>query len=521
MPTQINYTTQIQNLPEIDIRSYGAKEGTNCTTAIQAAMDAVGIAAPAPCLVRVPRGKWYLSTALKFKRDGIILAGYGAMGEGGSDNIPSMLVASDSVATHDNTPLIQIDPNDRSGGAAQWYRGTAIRDLSFDVNASARFNTGATPPIVLSMIGMSNCPSFDNLVFWGFTGTAIYIGVNTTAGAISENLVFNNILLYGGYLANGGTYNNEVPKGAGIIISGADNVQFNGGLVAYAYSTTHGGSTPANLPVNNNLTDMPGVLIVGQALVGGFGGFNIINNGCVLNGTIFTNYVVGIRLSMLQFGGIWYGPQGCRFTNLAMERYNKAFQINQESTSSVSSFFYSRVYISGLAIGDGFGSAIGTDIFKLQGNNMQAGQIDIPYLGAQSDLYLGANTNGITYRIGPNPNGTFFSATDLGTNCGKYSKPALMGQIVTGQHRFMAGVDPVNANSGTGTQGIQNYGNTLRAFYNPGAPGTAVGRNIATSGASGVNGDFTVGFDPGTSKWYIFVCVVDNIWGRVALDFSF
>ncbi len=512
---KINYYSQILNLPVFDVRDpqfAGGAKGDGIhddTLAIQAALDAAGTLTTLPAVVQLPRGKFLVTTALVFKNDGIILQGFGQMGQGdtqsagSTDNICSILYAGTGTQ-HDNTPMLRISPGDGPGGQ-QWYRGTAVRNISFDVSGSSRFSSG-TPPTVLQLRGCSNCPEFREITVFGGIGTQIEVApynINSGVDAISENLRFVNIFLYGGYSPSGSV--NTMPSAPGLLVTGADNIQFLGGLSAYNYGSLFalpgagypGTPYPIGPQVLNSLSDVPGIKIIPSILGNGNLG-NLINNGIVFRDWFVTNYVVSCRISSVTISGTVYCPTFCVFDRFNAENYNKVFQVNQESGTNAG-FYRTRLFIRNCEFGGQFGGYSGNAInyppyaasaFELIANNLQGGQVELEQLYKTGDLTLDSTCTGVMYRIGPNPNGTFFDASDAGSNAGDYAKSAFVGRLLSGQTRLMGGTAPSTANAGSvsaSDEPLQCYGSTVKLFN--------TGRTLANSGATGQIGEFCIAND--------------------------
>lgn len=513
MPTLVDIPTQAARAPQIDVRQYGAKgDGTtNDTTAIQNAINAAstGTTPYGPATVFLPRGKYLVTTVLKFTHEGIVLHGEGMMGTGGlaNDQVASVLIANNAIA-HDNTPIIQINPQDY--GSSQWQRGCSIRNISIDVSGSSRFNSG-TPPTVIVCKEVSNCPVFiQDVIVFGHIGCGLDISANDTlpTGAnISENLLVIN---YIGIAGGNGT--SAVPTDDGVKVTASDNIHFIGGLVVF----NHNGGT---IPVVGGLSDFAafhissGVTNTGGAINGNY---NIINNGFVMDGVAIANYVISVRLTGLDIspdGGIsnYHGcPQACRFNDLVIEKYHTVFAINQESTSFTNSFFYSQVYVRGLTCGGGFGA--GNKI--LLGSKMQGGYLEIPFLNQASDLTLDSTCIGVNYYIGPNPNGagTFYDASDAGPNLGLYAKSGLIGRILTGQTRFTGtSTAPSATNASSGDCAIQAYGDTVKLW--------ASNRQPSGTGDTGFRGEMCQAA-PGAVP-YLYVYFQGIGWVRFGPGSSF
>lgn len=522
--TQPDIPTQGARTPMIDVRLYGAKgDGvTNDTTAIQTAISAAssGTTPYGPATVFLPRGKYLVTTVLKFTHEGIVLQGEGMMGSGGlaNDQVASVLIANNTIA-HDNTPIIQINPIDYTG-SGQWQRGCSLRNISIDVSGSSRFNSG-TPPTVIVCKEVSNCPVFiQDVIVFGHIGCGLDISANdtlSTGANISENLLVIN---YIGIAGGNGT--SAVPTDDGVKVTASDNIHFIGGLVVF----NHNGGA---IPVVGGLSDFAafhissGVTNTGGAINGNY---NIINNGFVMDGVAIANYVITVRLTGIDIspdGGLsnYHGcPQACRFNDLVVEKYHTVFAINQETSSFTNSFFYSQVYVRGLTCGGGFGA--GNRI--LLGSKMQGGYIEIPFLNQASDLTLDSTCVGVNYYVGPNPNGTgsFFDASDAGANLGMYAKSGLPGRIFTGTTRFAGSVNaPSVSTSPPAGQDIPiNAMGVGIKISDPPTGNLFLGSTGATT--AGQAGTFVAYRDPGTGFWYLAFCVQSGgagtaLWYRVQI----
>jgi len=498
----------------IDPRTYGAKgDGSvDDTGAIQKALDNASMGITGPSMVLLARGDYLCNgPTLKFNNDGIILQGFGMDGQGPYDPNASRLIAGPN---HVNGPMILIDAND---GGKQWYRGTCLRGISLDVTRCPYFTKGQdpakgdpTPPPVLKLRGLSNCPEFRDILVWGHTGSAIDIGCNTVAGAVSENLRFLNFWAYGGHTADGGI-GKEVPKAPGILNTGADNIQFYGGLMAYDNAN-------GTLPVTNSPADIAAIQVMPGAIGGGYGGINVTNNGFIVEGMAITNYVVSCRVSPLLFNGTWYGSQHIKFTNMVIENFNRAFVVNEEAESNNLGYWRSQVFVSKCIIGGG-NAWYGPNPHQFLGDHMNGGIIDLDFLGFPGDLSLGPETNGVRYSIGSNPNGpgVFYDAKDQGTNSGQFCRNGVPGSVLNGSLAVMGNTPASQAVRGTGNTGIQSWGDTAQLWGSS--------RTLGSSSQSdpGNFGEMVMYQDPADGKFYIAGCIKGGnpgsaVWHRALLQ---
>lgn len=496
--TKFDYPTQLLRNPVIDIRSFGCKcDGvTDDVTNFQAAINSAGITSPTgSATVQVPRGRTAVSTALRMPRAGIIIQGWGMMGNGGesgfggSDPVCSTIVPTSG---HDNTPMLSMDPAFYGGSSPQFLRGSCLRDISFDVSGSTRFTAG-TPPVVLNLIEVSNCPEFVNIFVYGSIGTMLYIGPNSgfSGNPLSENLVFRNCYFFGGF-----TGNSAQAVANGVIVQASDNIRFEGGFISY---------TGPTMTVNNNATDIAGIQFL-PGIASSGGGINNISNGCSMNGTAFTNYAVAVRLSNVDIAGSCRCPRYARFTGLLVENYNKVFAFNQEATSFTPGFDRSYVYIFGTVFG---GTTFGAGQHILLGSKLLGGYVHFNYQNFAGDFSLDSTCTGVEYHISANPNtGVFYDATDAGFNDGNYQKSGLAGRLLTGQTRFMGTTAPSTANAGSGDCSAQFYGDTVKLFSNL--------RTIANSSATGFPGEVCQMISGGTN--YLVIYFTGIGWCRVAMS---
>lgn len=394
---KIDYPTQMFNQPFLDPRTFGAQgNGTHDDTPhIQAALDLAGTNGY-PNIVQLTGGannKFLCKTALKFKKQGIILRGNGMAqyGTGAAGFTPARLIADNA---HDSTPMVQMDPADGALGA--WIYGS-IQDLCIDVSASSVFNSGGSPPAVVNLRGISNCTEFRNIFVYGHTGTALRIG--DSGSLISENNRFVNMYLFGGYNA-GGTSLSIPPVSAGIIIEGSDNTQIIGGMVVYDY---------IGLPVNGNTSDIAAIQLLPNSV-------NILNNGVVLQDIIMTRYACNIRLTNVNNGGTIQGPQNVRINNCAAETYGRFLVANEEiSTNYGGSVWRSQVDMKGCFVSGAFGGSNSRQVYL---NHCQSSEIHLQYLTKDGDLYIDSDCVGVRYCYGNNPSSlgllAVYSPTDLG-----------------------------------------------------------------------------------------------------------
>jgi len=475
----------------ISVRQYGATgNGTTIDgPAIQAALNAAGL--HGPCTVFFPAGRYATATVLTVPHDGVILQGEGMLGLGTTNGNPSTLVADPS---HDSTPMLRIDPAD-SGVSNVFYRGTSFSNLSFDVSLCTNFtNTSASPPPVINLQGLSNCPVFANNVVFGNTGTALRIGQSnripgTSSPLISENLVFENFFAYGGYNSSA-TSSGQVPYAAGVVIYGSDNITLRRGLIAYNY---------INLPVASSPADIAAIQVIPAFLSTDVP--NAENNGFTIDGVAITRYVVSIRLSSVNNPSRgWIGPQWGKIKDCISEGFNVILAINQENTSGSYGDNRGVIYWENHASSTRFGSPS----YQVLASNLDGGILSTYCLGQTGDITLDQYCTGVRVLIGPYPIGStgFFSATDAGTNFIHYTKNDLAGSIMTGALRICPpGVDPATTNGTYGNVGLQSFGDTigLVASQRNGGP------HFQTLG--GTFGDAIVWQDSSSFLWYLGICV--------------
>lgn len=453
MATQIDYSTQIGRMPVIDVRAFlpsNAGTGvTNDTTGLQNAINTASLAVNNPCVVQIPRGIYVTTTALKIPTDGVIVQGFGMMGFGSSDNNPTVIRADDSVGTHDNTPMFQIDSADMSGH--QWARGCCLRDMSFDVSRSARFTSGlpANVPPVIKLRSLSNCPVFENVSTYGHIGSGWDIATTPTVNsAICEGLIFSNCYSYGGYNSSGGSLN-VVPTAPGVSILGAGECMFIGGKYVYFY---------IGLPVAGNLSDIPGI-VVGTEVIG-----SQVNQciGVCFIGVSVTRYVVHIRVQGADSPSTseHVFPLDIQIQNCTLEAYNRAVEINLETSSfDILNFRSKGILLTGNTMISNYGSSPQ----QVKANSMIGGYILLDQLLSSTDVSLGTGTIGVRVTVGPNGSGNFI-VVDSGANIVRYASPIGQPREILGYQLHLAG--PGTSSTPTSSTNGQFYafGNTQQLW---------------------------------------------------------
>jgi hypothetical protein len=372
----------------INLRDYVAPDtGVDATAAIMRAMQDAGVRGN-PSTVLAPSGI-YIHGPLFIPAAGVILQGEGLMGEFPEDCRCTIFQSRDAA---DTGAAMAVDSS-LMKVPHEWARGSAIRNIAFDVSQAGRF-TQAAPPPVLSLRGVSNPPEFREIVVYGNIGTAYEITCDPVLpGVISENILFRNCWVYGGSQAKGG-FTSRMPTAPLVHVRGSDNIQFHGGLMAFGFA-----SFPP--PVADDLTDMPAFLfesaltLDGSSIAVGVGGG--------IYGTAITNMPVSVRVGVALFNGEIFGPAGLNFRDLIIENFNKAFQLGVGSAVGKLGFSLpANMTISGCQIAGG-SAWYGPNPHRLITDRTWGGRYDIQFMGMDGDVTFGANTSGAVCTVGRNP----------------------------------------------------------------------------------------------------------------------